>query len=425
MFERLHRHRYPASLALVSAGVLGLGVLLKPVPKQVPKAVIPESEIARLQALTRRKNLQDTFKYFSGLAQEAAVHLVRIEQAGSSGLVWDTGGRIVAPAPPEGSFAPYTLLTAAGGRLKAEAGASSPNAPLAELQAPAAARLEPAETTAADRLEPGSWIVQVSRQANAKHLFTPGIFSGTVPAVCGDFRYEEVQTSLPLGPAMLGGGLFDMDGGLVAIVTRCGGRYTAVAAQDINRALKRADGLAGRLLQRYGLQVAPLDDAARAHFKSDRGVLVSEVWRGRPADTAGLVPGDVITELDGAPVNAGDDLAGLTQSAPPEAFSLRCRRGGRSVTISLQPAAANAHSQGASGKFGLIFQSPERGFVAEAVEPGSRAYRAGVRAGDRLLQINGRRPAGVAAARRILSSQNAAPSYLVFERGMKVFGVLL
>ena len=74
---------------------------------------------------------------------------------------------------------------------------------------------------------------------------------------------------------------------------------------------------------------------------------------------------------------------------------------------------------------GIQLRAPVEGYAIEAVEPGSKAERAGVQPGDRLLEIAGRRPSGIAAARKILTSQNAAPTFVVVQRGSRKLGLAL
>ena len=71
-----------------------------------------------------------------------------------------------------------------------------------------------------------------------------------------------------------------------------------------------------------GVSVQSLDPALarRLGVKETRGVIISEVRDGSPADTAGLRPGDVIAEVDHHRVTSADDLqrtlAGHDKNAP-------------------------------------------------------------------------------------------------------------
>jgi serine protease Do len=58
-----------------------------------------------------------------------------------------------------------------------------------------------------------------------------------------------------------------------------------------------------------GMQVQQLDENLARHLRltSDTGVVVVEIAPGSPASEAGLVPGDVITSVNGEPVRTEDD----------------------------------------------------------------------------------------------------------------------
>ena len=59
-----------------------------------------------------------------------------------------------------------------------------------------------------------------------------------------------------------------------------------------------------------GIEMQGLSDQLREYFKvkADGGVLISEVLEGSPAEKAGLKAGDVIIEMDGAPIESSSDV---------------------------------------------------------------------------------------------------------------------
>jgi len=57
-----------------------------------------------------------------------------------------------------------------------------------------------------------------------------------------------------------------------------------------------------------GAQLQTLNPDLASYFQVDRGVLVTEVLEGTPADEAGLLSGDVITQVGGERVSSLDDL---------------------------------------------------------------------------------------------------------------------
>jgi S1-C subfamily serine protease len=416
------QRKYIVLLALIAGGILGFGTMLKPAKKSSPVA-ISEAEKVRLQRLTQRRSLDDMASYFAGIAGNAAQCLAWLDEIESTGIVLD-GGRIVTAMPEKRFGRPVDIHAPGGNRTPLEPEGFSIDLSLATLRAPENSALAPAKTTLPESLRTGMWIVQVSRSPEGRHIFTPGVYSGTVSAVCGETQFQEIQTSLPFSKSMLGGGLFDADGNLVAVVSDCGGRYVAVTVESVLPAIAQANTLAAQLLHRHGLRVTTMNEQSSAYFKCSAGALVTEVWNGRPANRAGLRPGDIVVGVEDEAVRTPDDLRRLVLPAAYPSVSLKVVRYGKTLSLSLSMA-GHASANADSGEAGIFLSSPRSGYVIEAVAAGSRAERAGIEAGDRLLEVNGSSLRSLSAARRLLSSKNQGPAYVVVERNGRKLGFSL
>jgi membrane-associated protease RseP (regulator of RpoE activity) len=98
---------------------------------------------------------------------------------------------------------------------------------------------------------------------------------------------------------------------LFAIVGLCVSSAAATAAPD--RSDTNSDDVhvtvsAGR--GRLGVSVIEISPELRSHFGApkDRGVLVDSVRADQPAARAGVRVGDLVTEVDGAPVDSASDI---------------------------------------------------------------------------------------------------------------------
>jgi S1-C subfamily serine protease len=409
------KQRYPVVLAVISGCVLCFGLILKPDHREAQKPTISQTEIARLEKFAQRRNLQGISKYFSDLADEVSAQVVRIRRAGVSGLVWNSEGRIIAARIPDSAPGVMLAVSQAGGdAVPARLVAASPDVPLAVLEASVSGPAQPVRRARVSSVRPGDWLLGVARTPNGAVAFAPATFSGVVQAPCGDVSIRELQMSVPVPDGMAGGGVFDMDGGLLAVIVNCGGRSAAISVDDVDNVLRLAEGAPAALLAAFGMRISSVPKDAPA-VSAESGALVSEIRLGRAADRSGLAPGDVIVGCDGAPVDRPDDLYSILLAVPDAPHDIEVRRGRRLVKLTLD---ANAGAPP-----GIEFERPPRGFVAAVIPPGTRAYRAGLRSGDRVISIDSRPPVSQAAVERALA-ETAPPAYVVIERGDRSMGLI-
>ena len=274
----------------------------------------------------------------------------------------------------------------------------------------------------ADALEVGDLVLAIGNPFGIGQTVSMGIVSGLARTEVGitDFR-SFIQTDAAINPGNSGGALVAMDGRLVgintAIFSRSGGSVGigfAVPSDMVSTIVKSA--VSGKPLIRPWLSLRATEVTAEiaSAMGLDRpgGVLVETVQPSGPADKAGLKRGDVIFEVDGRAV---DDLQGLR-------FRLATRNIGDTVTMSVRrrgkvqqvPFALQAPPeipprdvtvlQGQHPLSGVkvLNLSPavaaevgmdesEVGVLAIDVARGSWASRIGLRPGDIILGVNGRK----------------------------------
>jgi serine protease Do len=91
--------------------------------------------------------------------------------------------------------------------------------------------------------------------------------------------------------------------------------------------------------RKLGLSIQTLtsDLAKQLNLKDERGVLVTEVTPGSPADDAGIQRGDVIKEVDRTEVHSARDFQKATQGfASGSSIALLVKRGENTFFIALQ-----------------------------------------------------------------------------------------
>jgi serine protease Do len=149
-------------------------------------------------------------------------------------------------------------------------------------------------------------------------------------------------------------------------------------------------------------------------FKLERttGALVGDVSPGSPADKAGLKSGDVITQLNGQPIEDASQLKlRVAESAPGSNIQIGVNRNGESktfdVTLTNLPEnkvaktddeGGNTKSEALAGvgvadldqntRAELKIPAQVQGAVITEVAPDSAAYQAGLRTGDVITELN-------------------------------------
>ena len=290
-------------------------------------------------------------------------------------------------------------------RLDAEVVGSDPEADIAVL------KVEPEDLVAvpfgdSDKLKVGDFVVAIGNPFGIGQTATLGIVSALGRTGLGIEGYESfIQTDASINPGNSGGALVDQQGRLVgintAILSRGGGNIGIGFAIPVNMARHLIDQLIAYGEVRRGLLGVLIQDltpdiAEAMRVEADGGAVISRVLPGSPAAEAGLKAGDVILSLDGKAVASSAELRNrIGLMAPGRKVELGVVRKGRRLTVEAtlgEAKQAQAALDGGTSKLAgakLAEIPPEHplygqveGVLVRQVEPGSKAARAGLRAGD-------------------------------------------
>lgn len=417
---------YVAVLAVIAGSILMVGSLMKPVELEPEPAALPtQADSARLQRIAQRRSLEDMAEYFAETASNAAEHLVHLEHVGQTGIVWDDEGTVITSNTADPLPSALQVRGMRGTVYQVDAPPAPPESPAVTLLASEDLDMGSVVHIPAMLMDRGKWLVLAWLNSSLESAFAPALYLGFRSIQCGGRPAREVSLSMTPESEMAGAGLFDLGGRLIGVVALCDDRYVALLPESVDETLVWNRGFPGRLLAQYGLRVASLTDREKQYFGGDEEVLIRELWRGFPAETSGLLPGDLIVSFDGRPVTRPDDLQPLVLPVARQLLELVVRRGRRRVTFVL-PAQANPETSVAtSPQSGLILADEAGGFVVQNVLEGSASATAGIRAGDRLLTVDGSPVRTAAEARRILSSAKSNGRFVVVERDRKRWGALL
>jgi Do/DeqQ family serine protease len=179
-----------------------------------------------------------------------------------------------------------------------------------------------------DRVRVGDVALAIGNPLGVGQTVTAGIISAkgrTTGLSDGSFE-SFLQTDAPINRGNSGGALVNTSGELIGInsqiLSPTGGNIGIGFAIPANMARHVADQLikAGQVRRgRLGISIQPItsDLAESLGLKEVRGVLISGIEPGGPAERAGLRQGDVITAFNGTPVNDGNSLRNLVASTSP------------------------------------------------------------------------------------------------------------
>jgi S1-C subfamily serine protease len=181
------------------------------------------------------------------------------------------------------------------------------------------ARVDPLELGDAQRLKIGQLVVAVGSPMGLAGSVTAGVVSGlgrSLPARAGATTRvidSVIQTDAALNPGNSGGALVDGRARLVGVNTAVAGVGLGLAVpvnattQKILAALMR-DGRVRRAYLGIAGGRRPLTPELQQRFGRPAAILVAEVVGQSPASTAGLRAGDLLLDIDGAPVAEAGDL---------------------------------------------------------------------------------------------------------------------
>ena len=289
-----------------------------------------------------------------------------------------------------------------------------PKTDLALIKIEAPKDLQPLTLGNSDELKVGTWVVAIGSPFGLEQTVTQGIVSAK-KRVIGAGPYDDfIQTDASINPGNSGGPLVDLQGRVVGINTAivASGQGIGFAipidmAKTIVAQLKDK-GEVTRGWLGVGIQDVTPELAEYWGLDSTKGVLVTQVFEGDPADKAGVKKNDIIVALNDQPVTTGRELSAIIANTPVgEKTRITLIRGGEKMSLtakvakreekSLQAAREDERSDvlglqvadltpERAQQFGL--DKDESGVLVVDVENGSRADKAGVRVGDIVKGIN-------------------------------------
>lgn len=306
----------------------------------------------------------------AGIAASALPSVVTLHVSGSTesgtgtGFVLDNKGHILTNnhvVAPAGSSGEITVTFSGGETANAEVVGKDSGYDLAVVKVSGVSGLKPLPLGNSDNVRVGDPVVAIGAPFDLSNTVTSGIISAKDrPITAGgekgdgsDISYvDALQTDAPINPGNSGGPLVDTDAHVIGInsairaadsgSTTEGGQAGSIGlgfAIPINQGKRVAEELINTGKATHPVIGVTLDmkytgDGAKVGQQGADGK--SSVTQGGPGDKAGIRPGDVITEVNGARVHSGEELIVKIRShRPGDRLDLRLTRGGKDLTMTL------------------------------------------------------------------------------------------
>ncbi len=306
-------------------------------------------------------------------AVSPSVVAIKTDSGEGSGVIIDDSGHVVTNNHVVAGADELTVTLSDGRTFRAEIQGTDPSTDLAVVTIEGAPDdLKPISIGDSDALKVGDPVMAVGNPLGLAGTVTTGIVSalnrpvtttaaeqqpqspfGNAPQQQGNEPVvtNAIQTSAAINPGNSGGALVNAGGQLVGInssIASLGSNGGPGGNIGIGFAIpvKEAASIAAQLIEdgtaeHAYLGVTPADGTASDGNATRAGALIRTVASGTPAEKAGLEQGDVITQVNGEPVDSAESLvAHIREHAVGDTVTLTVLRDDKAQEISATLAAA-------------------------------------------------------------------------------------
>src|SRR5215471_2448084 len=189
----------------------------------------------------------------------------------------------------------------------------------------------------------GEWVLAIGNPFGLGGTVTAGIISARNRNIASSPYGDFVQIDAPVNQGNSGGPTFDLDGRVIGvntmIVSPTGGSIGiafAIPIETLKTVIPQLKDKGFVTRGWLGVRVAPVtpDTAENLGLEKVRGAVITEAQANGPAARAGLEGGDIVTWVNGEPVeNAHELVKKIGSMSPSSAVELRVRRNGEDKMI--------------------------------------------------------------------------------------------
>jgi Do/DeqQ family serine protease len=424
---------------------------LAPMIKKVSPAVV--NIATKVNVPTQRNPLADDpfFRRFFDIPEDGPRQRQRQAQAAGSGVIVDAkNGYIITNAHVVENATDVQVTLLDNHTYKAEIVGSDKGSDVAVLKIKGT-NLSEIPLGDSTKTEVGDFVVAIGNPFGLQHTVTSGIVSalgraGINPDGRADAVEDFIQTDAAINPGNSGGALVNLSGELVginsAILSQSGGNIGIGFAIPSNMVRSVMDQLIKYKVVkrgRLGIGIGSITPELAQSFglsEDTRGALVSEVLEGSPADKAGIKTSDIITAVNGKPVNNSNELRNsIRLMRVGDKVELALLREGKprrvTATVGEEDAVTASTSGGKEGGVadanpgleGAELANGEGGISVRSVAQGSPAAQQGLRANDLIIAVGRTRVAKLQELRA--ATEKANTFALTVKRGASTVIVVI
>ncbi len=374
---------------------------------------------------------------------------------GGSGVCISADGWILTNHHVAGDNRSHQVRFAGGKRHTADVVGFDPHGDISVLKVRGGRELPFCELGDSDSLAIGQYVIAVGNpfllgNDSAEPTITFGIVSALHRYMDNPGYFDAIQTDAQINPGNSGGPLIALDGKVVGINGRIDikrfmnrvntGIGYAIPANQIRRYLKRFQA-GGRVFEGYlhGATIGECgDDRYENTLEYGDGVFVAGLQEGCPADQAGLKLGDILVEAEGYRIYNANRFHGVLGNWPQgETIRIKVKRLDdkkewevREFSVFLgdpeQIRMRDAQTGSLETGFRPSFDYDDLGVEVDEVAPDGPAAKGGLKVGDVIKKVNGRRVKNFDEFKEALANKKAGDILkLVVIRGEKEIDLTL
>ncbi|MFZ1454863.1 MAG: trypsin-like peptidase domain-containing protein [Saprospiraceae bacterium] len=307
------------------------------------------------QVNAKRKNQRrDPYFDFFGFDDIFGGNNFYPKNGSGSGVIYSSDGYIVTNNHVVGFADKITVTDANGKKYSAKKIGTDESTDLAVIKIENTGNLLPIKVGDSEKVQVGEWVLAVG---NPFGYLTSTVTAGIVSAkgrsldiIRNEKAIEEfIQTDAAINPGNSGGALVNLQGELIgintAIATPTGvfaGYSFAIPSKIVKKIIKDITDKGGNI-ERTNLGVGGYDvndEIVKEYdleLKGKKGFYVEEVEKRSAAQMGGLLPGDVIVEINSTPINNYDDIEKtMKYNKVGDKINIRVNRNGKEIILPVQ-----------------------------------------------------------------------------------------